>query len=756
MPNIPANARTTDLSQTAAMGRKTGFLGRVTQAVRYAISGVKPDTWMSPNQPVQPQAQEQAYGRRFDYPIGQNLVYTPRNTERTSFEQLRALADNCDLVRLAVETRKDQMERQRWKVQFRDEAKRSEDDPKIKAISNMLKRPDGDHSWNTWMRMVMEEVLVIDAASVLPRKLVNGNIAHFELIDGSTIKPLIDGQGRKPLPPSPAYQQIIKGLPAVNYTADELVYRPRNPRVHKFYGYSPVEQIMLTVNIAIRRALGQLQYFTEGNMPETFLTVPPEWTPQQVEEFQKYWDQIIGDQSVKRQVKFIPGGQGVKPHSVKEAPLKDDFDEWLARVVCYAFSLPPTPFVKMMNRATADTAEEAALEEGLGPIKEWFKDLVDLLIERYFGEPDIEFVWADEKALDPKQQMTILTAYLEKGAITVNEARKAMGRESFGDFGDVAMIITRTGAVRLEDASKEPTPETEPPTPSHEGDAATGGAPVPADPNDPDLAAEPPPPPPAKKKVAKAAPNDNGQRKVAPIDRNRPEIVAAEEKIREAINSGLELSREDVVKQITNAAPEGAKPADVEALVDQLNLDGLTQASDDVLQGLTDAATDGAKQAMTQLQIGDENMTDLVNDKAVQFANQRAAELITSAGDGGELAKATRDMIRKTVQQAVEEGWSNQELSRSLQDSYAFSKQRAETIARTETAFADAHGNMISYIESGVVKKKRWILDPDPCPVCIANAEQGDIPLMQDFQGGVMTAPQHPRCRCDVAPIIED
>jgi len=25
-------------------------------------------------------------------------------------------------------------------------------------------------------------------------------------------------------------------------------------------------------------------------------------------------------------------------------PLKDDFDEWLARVVCFAFSVPPTAF----------------------------------------------------------------------------------------------------------------------------------------------------------------------------------------------------------------------------------------------------------------------------------------------------------------------------------------------------------------------------------------------------------------------------
>lgn len=745
MPKIPANARTTDLAQTAQMGRQTGFLSRVGQAVRFAIRGVQPDTWMSPAQPVQPVAQE-AFGRRFDYPVGANLVYTPRHTELTTFQQLRALADNCDIVRLCIETRKDQMERQRWKIQ-RTDGSSSEDDAKAKAIEAKLRRPDGDHSWNTWMRMVIEEMLVIDATSIVPRKTVGGSTAFFELIDGSLIKVLVDDTGRKPLAPDPAYQQVIKGMPAVNYSADELVYRPRNPRVHKFYGFSPVEQLQITVNIAIRRAVSQLQYFTAGNIPEAFASVPKEWTPQQVEEFQKYWDAVIeGTQEAKRQVRFVPGD--MKVSQVRDAPLKDDFDEWLARVACYAFSLPSTPFVKMMNRATADTAEEAALEEGLSPLKEWFRDLMNLLIERYLDGSGYEFAWSDEKALDPEQQSKIHVAYLEKGAITINEVRKDLGREPVAG-GDVAMVLTRTGAVRVEDAAApKPAPETEPPTPQHEGDAASGGAPNPADPNNPDDAAEP-----AKKKVTKAA---SSEPKPEPIDRNRPEIVAAEERIRKAIESGLDLSREEIVKQIAAAAPEGAKPADIEGLADRLQLEGLARAHDDILGALTDAAKDGGQQGLTQLQVGDEDMTALVNDKAVEFANERAAQLITSDANGGELLAATRDMIRQTVRQAIEEGWSNERLANELQDSYAFSKKRAALIARTETAFADSRGNLAAYLASGVVKDKRWILDPDPCPVCIANAAAGNIPLGDEFPGGVMAPPQHPNCRCDFAPIIEE
>jgi hypothetical protein len=47
---------------------------------------------------------------------------------------------------------------------------------------------------------------------------------------------------------------VLKGLPAVDYAVRDIVYRPRNVRAHRVYGYSPVQQVLMTVNIArVRR-----------------------------------------------------------------------------------------------------------------------------------------------------------------------------------------------------------------------------------------------------------------------------------------------------------------------------------------------------------------------------------------------------------------------------------------------------------------------------------------------------------------------
>ena len=51
----------------------------------------------------------------------------------------------------------------------------------------------------------------------------------------------------------------------------------------------------------------------------------------------------------RRMVKFMPSE--FKLIETRQPPLKDQYDEWLARVICYAFSIPPSPFVAEVNCA---------------------------------------------------------------------------------------------------------------------------------------------------------------------------------------------------------------------------------------------------------------------------------------------------------------------------------------------------------------------------------------------------------------------
>jgi hypothetical protein len=112
--------------------------------------------------------------------------------------------------------------------------------------------------------------------------------------------------------------------------------------------------------------------------------------------------------------------------------LVDQFDEWLARIIAFCFSLPPTPFVRLVNRATGETMYEQALQEGLMPLMTWIKGIIDFIISNWFGFSDIEMVWDDVRKVDPaeKEQRDITLA--NEGALSLDDIRTERGMEPLG------------------------------------------------------------------------------------------------------------------------------------------------------------------------------------------------------------------------------------------------------------------------------------------------------------------------------------
>jgi HK97 family phage portal protein len=403
----------------------------------------------SPSYPLVPP--ERARVRLWDFPVGYNSIYTPRSYEAVGFDELRALADSHDITRLAIETRKDQIEKLEWTIKSRNEKSPAPDAAsRIERLTEFWRKPDGAQPFATWLREALEDVLVLDAPAFEIRRSRIGEIIGLDIVDGSTIKVLIDETGRRPQPPAPAFEQVIHGRPWRLLTGDELIYLPRNPRPHKAYGFSPIEQIVMTVNIGLRRQLMQLQHFTEGNVPPGLLNAPDGWSPEQIRQFQEWFDSILaGNTGTRTRLVWAPSG--ARYQAFKEAPYKDDFDEWVARIVCYAFSLPPTAFTPQVNRATAQTAQEAALEEGLAPLIGWVKRLVDGVIQNRMGHVDLEFAWSDVRPTDPKDQATILGSYVRDGIYAINEARDVLGLGPV-EGGDEPMFMTAQGPVLLRDA----------------------------------------------------------------------------------------------------------------------------------------------------------------------------------------------------------------------------------------------------------------------------------------------------------------
>jgi hypothetical protein len=451
--------------------------------------------WFGPLPPIQPIAPLQVAGRSWDYVAGYNLATFPRAYEEINFPTLRMLASAYDPIKLIIERRKDQMCRVPWAIRVKqDSGKRPTSEqlsPQtrglIKDVTQFFKYPAANLSYRSWLRMVLDDLLILDAPALYCERDPAGTLLALSPTDGSTIKITIDEKGRLPrafkwsgepfvwcgetvttanyahlgfkiadgLLYPPAFQQNLHGMPAVNLTTWDLIYKPINLRTHGVYGCSPVQQIVTTIATAMRRSFSQLEYFREGNQPQAFFGLPETWGPDKVQQFQDYFDSLYsGNLANRRKLKFIPSGTNSKYTPIHEPPLKSEFDEWLVRIVCFAFSYPPTAFVSLSNRSIAEQHEKQAEEEGVEPLKQWAAETFNEIISREFSD-EIEFAFIEEQEIDPVKQKDVLTGYAESGVLTINQVLAKIGEEPSADpAANKLMVRTPNGYVPIGTTNK--------------------------------------------------------------------------------------------------------------------------------------------------------------------------------------------------------------------------------------------------------------------------------------------------------------
>ncbi len=182
------------------------------------------------------------------------------------FAALRALAAASKEIRLNIELIKRQVRGLEWEiVPSRKEAGGAwqQRSAETQSVVDFFEFPDGVTDFDAWINMLIEELLVTDAVTLYPNKNQDGRTI-LELIDGTTIRPLVDMRGRTPQPPFPAYLQVLHGVANTHYPSDRLLYRPLNTKVYTPYGESPIEWVLTAINTAIRKDAQKIGYYNRG------------------------------------------------------------------------------------------------------------------------------------------------------------------------------------------------------------------------------------------------------------------------------------------------------------------------------------------------------------------------------------------------------------------------------------------------------------------------------------------------------------
>jgi SPP1 gp7 family putative phage head morphogenesis protein len=231
------------------------------------------------------------------------------------------------------------------------------------------------------------------------------------------------------------------------------------------------------------------------------------------------------------------------------------------------------------------------------------------------------------------------------------------------------------------------------------------------------------------------------------------------------------VTAEQVLKGIESASNVLTTDEVVEKVLKDLDFKGWSVLINPTEEALEKIYADGTRAALAQISFdATDGMTSFLNERASAYAAERAADLVGMKNIGTKeiphwienpnreyaITDTTRDMLRSTIKDSIDKGYSTDKLKQEIIDNHGFSEDRADMIARTETAFADIQGNMEAYRASGVVDGKEWILgsEHDDDDECDDNVADGVIALEDSFSSGDDCPPAHPNCTCDVLPVV--
>lgn len=488
--------------------------------------------------------------RQFEYQVSWNL---PGAADRLiPWPILRAAADRISLFRRCIEIRKNEVATLDWDIvisskaveraqradpgtakQDIEQAMRKRVDPEIGRLVDFWENPDrrSGLDWAGWAKKLLEERFVLDACAIYPRRTLAGDMFGFEIIDGSTIKPLLDEYGFRPMPPNPAFQQLLWGFPrgefiadtAVDemtgdsvvlggYRSDALVYHVATPRTWTPYGYGAVEQGLDDGDLYLRRHGWMKAEYSDGVMPSGWLLAgegQADWTADQLRAYEQAFNDLYGGQTEQRQrFRLLPYGMTPDQRADLGEKYRPDYDLLLIKLVAshfdttiaeLGFTEPGGLGSSGWHEGQADVQDRKATRPTLSDLQA----LVTRISRQHLGMPrELEFKILGLESEDEDAQDEVADRRIKGGRMTLNEDRDRTGlpRYTFAE-ADMPMIVTQRGlefvdgaferaqaGAMLEPAPgiKDGQPPAQPGVPPAPGaqDPGTAPSPKPAGPSD--------------------------------------------------------------------------------------------------------------------------------------------------------------------------------------------------------------------------------------------------------------------------------
>jgi hypothetical protein len=405
--------------------------------------------------------------RRYEYQVAQNINIT--ETRLVPFKTLRASADQIDILRRCIEVIKNKVTGLDWDITLGTDASekiaassggdhvramakaREKYTDEINRLRTFWENPDRSNglTFSDWLMTALEEILVIDAWAVWPQRSVGGDLYGLQILDGSTIKPLLDDRGMRPMAPNAAFQQILYGFPRAEFTAndddptadgeftsDDLQYMIRNRRTTSAYGFSPTERALPLADIYLRRQQWIRAEYTDGVLPELMFTTDENWgtNPDLLRAYENIFnDDLAGQTQQRKRLRLLPAGMTPVQFEAYGEKFKDTLDDYLITSICGHYGVQPAeigfaPKGGLGGAGFEEGRAESAEAIGTQPLVNWISKMLTNISYTYLGMPrELEFKLMTSKRLDNESNARKNQIEITSGGKTINERRSELG-----------------------------------------------------------------------------------------------------------------------------------------------------------------------------------------------------------------------------------------------------------------------------------------------------------------------------------------
>ncbi len=461
--------------------------------------------------------------RRWQYPVGWNLPIGQPGSEGltlAAFQTLRSLAQRYSTLWGMLDVRVRELVGLDWDVgPTRDAQQVAKSDKGVakdqaaraKQVADWFRwhidpnYTDGFQSWFTaalWDQFVMDAVAVHPLPTRVPGKgLFGSGLAHWELLDAATIRPLVDERGALPLPPAVAYQQYLWGVPRVDmmqvlavgdadeadalmeagglhadlddadpdgaYRMDQLHYWRQTPWTNTPYGLSPVAASLLPIVIGLQRQVWLNDYWSEGTIPGVFVVAGPAYaTATQQLQLQNSLNSLAGDVAWKHRVIVLPPDSKALPQ--KDLSFSKDVDLSIIEYLYPVLHVMPQEIGQMPGGRTSGLGGSSASQEMMDatvrqrtrPDRKVWKQRFDALIQQGFGQADLEWKWVEfEEQEDAEKKAAAEASEIGHGQKTIDQVIVDNGGDPWGlPLTSTPIFVMGTGIIPLDPEVTAPAP----------------------------------------------------------------------------------------------------------------------------------------------------------------------------------------------------------------------------------------------------------------------------------------------------------